>query len=60
MMFNFREFETVIKSALSKAGYKSALIKREDAYENEQIDQMEDDSLQIGMQNDYQHFVKLL
>ena len=33
--FNFKELETMIRSVLTKAGYKSALAVREEAYKDE-------------------------
>ena len=58
-LFNFKELETMIKSALVKAGYKQALLVREEAYEDEQLAEMDGFQLSIGLQGDFQHFVKL-
>lgn len=49
MLFNFKELETLIKSALIKAGYKTAMLEREDAFEDEQLTQMEGSQLSIGL-----------
>ena len=35
--FNFKELETMIRSVLNKAGYKSALAVREEALEEETL-----------------------
>ena len=40
-LFNFKELETMIKSMLTKTGYKQGLIIREDALEDENLIQMD-------------------
>ena len=58
-LYNFKELETMIRSVLTKSGYKQALIIREEALEDEQFEAMDGPSLQIGVQSDLQHFMKL-
>ena len=58
-LFNFKELETMIKSNLRSAGYSQPAIEREEALEGEQLRQMEGNDLQIGVQNDLQHFLKI-
>jgi hypothetical protein len=40
-LFNFKELETMIKSMLTKTGYKQALLVREDALEDENLTSMD-------------------
>lgn len=42
----------MIRSVLTKSGYKQALIIREEALEDEQFEAMDGPSLQIGVQSD--------
>ena len=43
--FNFKELETMIRSVLTKAGYRMALIEREDAHEYDSME-LEGENLQ--------------
>ena len=44
--FNFKELETMIRSVLTKAGYRMALIEREEAYEKESMADLDGENLQ--------------
>lgn len=44
-LYNFKELEAMIRSVLAKAGYKQALIIREDVLEEENFEAMDGYSL---------------
>ena len=58
-MFNFKEFENLMKSELAKAGYKPLLLKLADVYQTDTFEMcMEGRALSIACRNDLQHFIK--
>ena len=59
MEFNFKKFEVSLKANLSRAGYKPALKPKEQALVVEKLDNMTGDQLQVAVQADFQHFIKI-
>ena len=59
VLFNFREFEQMIKGALTKSGYKPPVKKRERAIIEEELTMsMAERELSMACQSDLQLYIK--